>query len=217
VESGHRHVMRSVREHKHARSSHAFHTSLIHALHARLARFTYIRFARLHAYTLSTLHLYTLTHSHALHALHAMDSSCPLARLHTGSPCKLCQARYKARQNPSLPLERFRCSACKCFRPITDYPLRDDNFRASTCRTCHERDRDSYRERKGEPVSKEGRARRFARAQRVVERALKKRIRREEARERALKVKERGEWWEHKGQELWKEAIRKGDDPRTQG
>jgi hypothetical protein len=30
-------------------------------------------------------------------------------------------------------------------------------------------------------------------------------------------VKERGEWWEHKGQELWKEAIRKGDDPRTQG
>ena len=66
-------------------------------------------------------------------------------------------------------------------------------------------------------ISKEGQARRFTQAQRVVERALRGRIRREEARERALKAKERGEWWERKGRELWKEAICKGDDPRTQG
>jgi hypothetical protein len=64
---------------------------------------------------------------------------------------------------------------------------------------------------------KGGRARRFARARRVIERALKKRIRREEARERALKAKEQCEWWERKGRELWKEAIYKGNDPRTQG
>jgi hypothetical protein len=86
-----------------------------------------------------------------------------------------------------------------------------------SCSACLARLRDLYREQKGEPILKEGRARRFARAQRVVEKALKKRIRREEAKERALKARERDEWWERKGRELWKEAICKGEDPRIQG
>jgi hypothetical protein len=75
--------------------------------------------------------------------------------------CISCE-RYKQARNPSLPLERFHCSKCKQFRPITDYPLRDDNFRASYYYICHARRRDQYREEKGEPVSQEGRVRRLA-------------------------------------------------------
>ena len=122
-----------------------------------------------------------------------MYSSCPLVRSHTENPCELCQAKFQARQNPSLPLERFRYSKCKCFRPITDYPLRDDDYRASTCRACHERDSDTYRERKGEPVSKEGRARRFRQAQRVIERALRARIRGERLKGHWRKAREQWE------------------------
>jgi hypothetical protein len=55
----------------------------------------------------------------------------------------------------------------------------------------------------------------LAQARQVVETALKKRIQREKAKERALKAKERCEWWERKGRELWKEAIRASQDPRT--
>jgi hypothetical protein len=156
-----------------------------------------------------------------------MYSTCPLARLHAERPCKLCQAQLQARQNPSLSLERFRCSKCKRFRPITDYPLRDDDFRASTCRTCHEKDRDSYRERKGEPVSKEGRVRRFAQAQRVVERALRARIREERIKRNWLEARERWERGELAGvNDSFEEGVyRKGPyrqwvgytDPREEG
>jgi hypothetical protein len=100
---------------------------------------------------------------------------------------------------------------------MSDFPLDRTSLRAFTCSACHVRRRDSYREQKGEPVSKDGRARQFVRARRVVEKALRVRIRKEEARERAVKVQERKEWWERTGQELWREAIRKGEDPRTQG
>ena len=141
-----------------------------------------------------------------------MYSSCPLAHLHTiESPCKLCQAKHKARQNPSLPLERFRCSKCKCFRPITDYPLQDDNYRAFTCRICHERDRDSYRERKGE-LTKERRAWRFTRAQRVVEKALHARIRGEKTKKWWLEARKR---WEQgdRGFVQWQiESFQKGEE-----
>jgi hypothetical protein len=141
-----------------------------------------------------------------------MYSSCPLAHLHTiESPCKLCQAKHKARQNPSLPLKRFRCSKCKCFRPITDYPLQDDNYRAFTCRICHERDRDSYRKRKGE-LTKERQAWRFTRAQRVVEKALHARIRGEKTKKWWLEAQKR---WEQgdRGFVQWQiESFQKGEE-----
>ncbi|KAH8775822.1 hypothetical protein BGZ57DRAFT_1004729 [Hyaloscypha finlandica] len=142
--------------------------------------------------------------------------ACHARRFTLDTPCPRCKRSEEAR-NPSLPLERFRCSKCKCFRPITDYPLDSRDFRAATCSACHTRRRDSYREQRGMPVSQEGRVRRFKRAQRVVEKALRTRIRREEVRERAVKAQEREEWWERTGQELWREAIQKGEDPRIQG
>jgi hypothetical protein len=64
------------------------------------------------------------------------------------TPCLSCQRHNQAR-NPSLPLERFRCSKCRCFRPITDYPLGQDDFRAATCSIWDVRRRDEYREQKG--------------------------------------------------------------------
>jgi hypothetical protein len=118
--------------------------------------------------------------------------TCRARRFTLDTPCPSCKRRENTR-NASFPLERFRCSKCKCFRPITDYPLDLRDFRAATCSACHVQRRDSYREQKGEPVSKEGRARRFKRAQRVVEKALRARIRKEEARERAVKAQEREE------------------------
>lgn len=78
-------------------------------------------------------------------------------------PCPDYERREKAR-DASFPLERFKYSKCKCLRPITDYPLDSRDFRAATCSACHARRRDEYLEQKGEPVSKEGRARRFRRA-----------------------------------------------------
>ena len=122
---------------------------------------------------------------------------CPLCRARRftlDTPCQSCQRHEKARQNPSFPLERFRCSKCKSFRLITNYPLdQQSNFRAATCSVCHTRRRDEYREGKGEPVSKEGRARRFRRAQRVVEKALQGRIREEKLKGHWLKARERWE------------------------
>jgi hypothetical protein len=70
---------------------------------------------------------------------------------------------------------------------------RQSNFRAATCSVCHARRRDEYCEGKGEPVSKEGRVRRFRRAQRVVEKALQGRIREEKLKGHWLKSRERWE------------------------
>jgi hypothetical protein len=81
---------------------------------------------------------------------------------------------------------------CKCFRSIIDYPLRDD-YRAFTCRICHERDRDLYCERKGEPILKEARVWRFTRAQRIVEKALQVWLREEKRKERWLDMWKRWE------------------------
>jgi hypothetical protein len=134
---------------------------------------------------------------------------CPLCRARRftlDTACQSCQRHDKARHTPSFPLERFRCSKCKSFRPITDYPLDQSNFRAATCSICHTRRRDEYCEGKGEPVSKEGRARRFRRAQRVVEKALRGRIREEKLKGHWLKARER---WEQ-GESYYKEAFKEG-------
>jgi hypothetical protein len=105
----------------------------------------------------------------------------PRITLNLNTPCQQCLARQDVRRHiPSLPLERFRCSKCKCFRPIQDYPLKD-GFRTLSYRACHVQRRDQYREQKGEEISQEGRARRFTRAQRVVEKALKAQLRKEQA------------------------------------
>ncbi len=136
--------------------------------------------------------------------------TCRARRFTLDTPCPSCQRREEVRR-ASFPLERFQCSRCKCFRPITDFPLDKRDFRATTCSICHTRRRDDYLKQKGEPVSKDGRIWQFKRAQRVVEKALKKRIQREEVWAWAAKALEREEWWQQKGQELWKEAIQRGE------
>lgn len=77
---------------------------------------------------------------------------------------------------------------------MTDFSYDRNNIRTLSCSACLARLRDSYREQKGEPVSKEGRARRFKRAQRVVERALRARLQTERIRKTYREAKR--EWEE---------------------
>ena len=129
----------------------------------------------------------------------------PRITLNPDTPCQQCLARQDVRRHiPSLPPERFRCSKCKCFRLIQDYPFKD-SFRALSCCACHVQRRDQYREQKGEEISQEGRARRFTRAQRVVEKALKARLRKEQAIDRRERQREQGQkFWEPQAvQEYW--------------
>jgi hypothetical protein len=96
--------------------------------------------------------------------------------------CNTCQARQRsrqqARQNPSLPFERLRCSTCRRFRPITSYPFRNDGFRTTCCETCKTLRRDRYREQKGEPVSELGQARQARRVIREEKKAKEAWLRR---------------------------------------
>ncbi|KAH8770489.1 hypothetical protein F5882DRAFT_411518, partial [Hyaloscypha sp. PMI_1271] len=113
---------------------------------------------------------------------------CPLCRARRftlDTPCQSCQRHEKARYTPSFPLERFR---------------------SATCSVCHTRRRDEYYKGKGEPVSKEERARRFRRAQRVVEKALLGRIREEKLKGHWFKARER---WEQGGL-YYKEGFEEG-------
>ena len=84
------------------------------------------------------------------------------------SICQRCKERERI---PWADQTRDRCSTCKRIRPVADFPLHR-NGRTSSCAACLTRLRDVYRERKGEPVSKERRVRRFKQAQRVVEKDL---------------------------------------------
>ena len=84
------------------------------------------------------------------------------------SICQRCEERERI---PWADQTRDRCSTCKRIRPVADFPLHR-NGRTSSCAACLTRLRDVYRERKGEPVSKERRVRRFKQAQRVVEKDL---------------------------------------------
>jgi hypothetical protein len=93
---------------------------------------------------------------------------------------------------PSMP-STARCSTCKRTLPVDNFPLDRTLYRTLSCAACHARLRDSYRERKGEPVSREGRVRRFARAQRTVEKALRARIHKERIRKT---YRERKQAWE---------------------
>ena len=63
----------------------------------------------------------------------------------------------------------------------------------ASCTICLARLRDSYRERKGESVSKEGRARQLTHAKRVVERALRARIQVERRKELWLEARKQWE------------------------
>ena len=114
---------------------------------------------------------------------------CNTRRFTLDPPCPGCERREKAR-DPSFPLERFKCFKCKCFKPIADYPLDSRDFRAATCSACHARRRDEYREQKGEVIP-ERRAWRFKRAQQVVEKALRERIRVEKRQKQWLEKQER--------------------------
>jgi len=98
-----------------------------------------------------------------------------------------------------------RCPTCKRIRPVADFPLDRNNRRTATCTTCLARLRDFYRERKGEPVSKERRVRRFKRAQRVVEKALQARIRGEKTKKWWLEARKR---WEQGDQGFVQRDIR---------
>ncbi|PMD45830.1 hypothetical protein L207DRAFT_508591 [Hyaloscypha variabilis F] len=84
-----------------------------------------------------------------------------------------------------------RCSTCKRKRPVHEFPLDRNSNRALSCATCHARLRDSYRERKGEPISEEGRARKLKQARRVVKKALRARIWEEKRRQYWLESQER--------------------------
>jgi len=76
--------------------------------------------------------------------------------LRSNTLCRLCieslAIPYKDRLSD-------RCSICKRIRLIEDFPFRDPKhgFRALTGSTCHERRRESYRDQKGKPVSREKR------------------------------------------------------------
>jgi len=92
-------------------------------------------------------------------------------------------------------------SIYKRIRPVTDFPLDRNYNRALTYVACHARRRDSYREEKGELISREGRTRRFTRARRVVEKALRARIREEKRKERWLEARE--QWVRGELREGW--------------
>ena len=139
----------------------------------------------------------------------------PARRFTLDTPCPSYKRREKARHDSFFPLEQFRCSR---FRPITDYPLDLRDFRAATCSACHTCRRDGYLEQKGQPVSQEGRARRFKQAQRTVEKALQARIRAEKRKARWLDVRE--QWEQGELTEGWRvtrgdiESFRKGKEYR---
>ena len=91
--------------------------------------------------------------------------------------------RYEERHRiPQSACNSDRYSMCKRIRPIIDFPLSRTSLRAYTCSACYGRRRDSYREQKGEQVSKEGQAQRFAQARQVVEKALQERLQKEKIR-----------------------------------
>ena len=106
------------------------------------------------------------------------------------SLCGRCEERHRV---PRSARTSDRCSMCKRIRPIIDFPLNWNSVQAYTCSACHVRRRDSDRERKGKPVSQEGRARQFRQAPRTVERALRVRIREEKLKGHWLKARERWE------------------------
>ena len=77
---------------------------------------------------------------------------------------------------------------------------------------CRERDRDSYRKQKGEPVSQARRARQLTKARRVVEKALQARIREEKKKKWWLEARKR---WEQgdRGFVQWQiESFQKGEE-----
>jgi hypothetical protein len=111
-----------------------------------------------------------------------------LISLKLNSLCTRCEERS---QIPWSARTEDRCSTCKRIRPVCDFPLDRNSNRTLSCAACHARLRAVYRERKGGPVSQEKRARQFARAQRIVEKALQARIQGEERRKRWLETRER--------------------------
>jgi hypothetical protein len=138
-----------------------------------------------------------------------------LISLTSESLCVRCEER---RQIPWSARTVDRCSMCKRIRPVTDFPLDRNHNRALTCTACHARRCDSYREEKGELISREGRARRFTRAQRVVEKALRARIREEKRKERWLETRE--QWARGELTEGWGitraqiESFKRGEEYR---
>ena len=100
--------------------------------------------------------------------------------------CTRCEERNRI---PLADRTHDRCSTYKRIRPVYDFPLDRNNYQTASCATCLARLRDSYRERKGESVSKEGQARRLTHAKRVIERALRARIQVERRKELWLEVR----------------------------
>jgi hypothetical protein len=127
-----------------------------------------------------------------------------LITLGSESLCVRCKERHRI---PRTARVTDRCSMCKRIRPILDFTLDRNNVRAYTCFVCHERRRDSYRERTGEPISKEGRVRRFKQAQRIVEKALRARIRGERLKGHWLKAREQWERGELDYEEGFEEGV----------
>ncbi|KAH6698455.1 hypothetical protein BKA61DRAFT_583282 [Leptodontidium sp. MPI-SDFR-AT-0119] len=97
------------------------------------------------------------------------------------STCRQCREREAIPWNER---QTDLCLSCKQIRPVSDFLIDRLNQRTATCLLCHNRKQDYYREKKGLPLSAEGRARQFKRAQRVVDRALRNRLRLEKQKTR---------------------------------
>ncbi|KAH9207854.1 hypothetical protein DL95DRAFT_395671 [Leptodontidium sp. 2 PMI_412] len=97
------------------------------------------------------------------------------------STCRQCREREAI---PWHERQTDLCLSCKQIRPVSDFLIDRLNQRTATCLLCHNRKQDYYREKKGLPLSAEGRARQFKRAQRVVNRALRNRLRLEKQKTR---------------------------------
>jgi hypothetical protein len=100
--------------------------------------------------------------------------------------CTRCEERNRI---PWADRTHDRCPTCKRICLVADFPLNRNNYRTASCAVCLARLRDSYRERKGESVSKEGQARRLTHVKRVVERALQTRIQLERRKELWLEAR----------------------------
>jgi hypothetical protein len=82
----------------------------------------------------------------------------------------------------------------------------------ASCTICLARLRDSYRERKGETVSKDGQAQRLMRARRVIEKALKARIQGEKRKELWLEARKQWEQGDGGFRQRDIESFRKGEE-----
>ncbi|RFU31586.1 hypothetical protein B7463_g4753, partial [Scytalidium lignicola] len=115
----------------------------------------------------------------------------------------------------SFPPERLKCTTCKRFQAITNYPFRRGGFHTHSCSTCQIRLQNRYRKQRGIPVSEEGKVYQIQQATRQATRQAKnkekqKKLAQEnEIRKLIQRQKRRIQWrlsyngFANKGKEEW--------------